>query len=154
MFRELRRSEQKLPDEKAAEILEKGEYGVLSTGGEDGQPYGVPLNYVFMDGNLYFHGAREGQKLDHIRANHRVCFTVVGKAQVLPAQFTTSYESVVAMGEAFTVEGEEKRKALWQFFEKYSSEYMQNGAAYLDKAADRTAVVKIKILHLCGKFGH
>jgi nitroimidazol reductase NimA-like FMN-containing flavoprotein (pyridoxamine 5'-phosphate oxidase superfamily) len=36
----------------------------------------VPLNYAYRAGKIYFHGALEGQKLEYLKANPRVCFTV------------------------------------------------------------------------------
>jgi nitroimidazol reductase NimA-like FMN-containing flavoprotein (pyridoxamine 5'-phosphate oxidase superfamily) len=151
MFRELRLKDRKLPEEKAAEILEAGEYGVLSTCGADGQPYGVPLNYAYESGRIYFHCAKEGRKLDNIAANTRVCFTVVGRAQVLPSEHTTAYESVIATGGAAEILGEEKLHALRLLVEKYSPEYLEEGLACVEKAGDRTGVVRIDIEDLCGK---
>ncbi len=42
----------------------------------DGQPYVVPLNYAYAEGKILFHCALTGRKLDAIRANPHVCFTV------------------------------------------------------------------------------
>jgi len=42
----------------------------------NGTPYVVPLNYSYSDGRILFHCALEGKKIDAIRANPRVCFTV------------------------------------------------------------------------------
>ena len=48
-FREMRRKDRQVFDNLVTEILESGEYGVLSVFGENGYPYGVPVNYVYMD---------------------------------------------------------------------------------------------------------
>ena len=42
----------------------------------NGTPYVVPLNYSYSGGRILFHCALEGKKIDAIRANPRVCFTV------------------------------------------------------------------------------
>jgi nitroimidazol reductase NimA-like FMN-containing flavoprotein (pyridoxamine 5'-phosphate oxidase superfamily) len=42
----------------------------------DGAPYVIPLNYAYVDGTIIFHCARKGRKLDLIRADPRVSFTV------------------------------------------------------------------------------
>lgn len=154
MFRELRRIKQMLDDEQTESILRDCEYGVLSTCSQDGQPYGVPLNFVYENGRLYFHCATQGQKLDYIALNPKVCFTVTAKAEILAQDFSTSYQSVVAMGTAGVVEGEEKKQALTQLIRKYSPDYLQEGLAYIDRAIDRTTVVRIDIENLCGKHGH
>jgi hypothetical protein len=44
MFREIRLKDRAANDERTIEIIKSGSYGVLSTMGEDGYPYGVPLN--------------------------------------------------------------------------------------------------------------
>lgn len=52
------KKDRQLSDEVAYALLKGGEYGVLSTVDEDGQPYGVPVSYA-LEGNLiYFHCAR------------------------------------------------------------------------------------------------
>ncbi len=50
MFKEMRRIDRKLDDQEAYKLLEEAQYGVLSTIGENGFPYGVPLNYAYVDG--------------------------------------------------------------------------------------------------------
>lgn len=42
----MRRKDKELFGADIEVILEKGEYGVLSTVGPDGTPYGIPLSYV------------------------------------------------------------------------------------------------------------
>ena len=63
-FREMRRKDRQVYDDMVSEILEKGEYGVISVSGENGYPYGVPVNYVYLNGNIYIHCAKTGHKLD------------------------------------------------------------------------------------------
>ena len=51
-------------------------------------------------------------------------FCVVGQRRVVPAEFTTMYESVMAQGSARIVDTEaERREALRLIVEKYSPEY-------------------------------
>ena len=67
MKREMRRKDRLLTEKEAREILSEGEYGVLSTMGENGYPYGVPVNYVYLNDNIYFHCAADvGPKLENI----------------------------------------------------------------------------------------
>lgn len=74
MFKEMRRKECSIQNEQAIKLLEDCKYGVLSTVGENGYAYGVPLNYVYHKGNIYFHCAGEGNKLDNIMFNNKVSF--------------------------------------------------------------------------------
>ena len=59
MFREMLRKKQQLSQEECDEILKKELRGVLSVLGDDGYPYGMPLNHYYSDGKLYFHGGRK-----------------------------------------------------------------------------------------------
>ena len=62
----MRRKDKAMPDAKMLGLLQHGEYGVLSTVDGNGQPHGVPLNYVLMNNGIYFHCALEGLSLIHI----------------------------------------------------------------------------------------
>ena len=44
----------RLSEEEAQSILAQGRWGVLSTAAADGQPYGVPLNYVYDRPRLFY----------------------------------------------------------------------------------------------------
>lgn len=151
MFREMRRKDRLLSTEKAYELLQNCTYGTLSTVGEDGFPYGVPVNYVLLDGVIYIHCAGEGHKLDNIRACPKVCFSAVGTANVLPADFSTAYDSVIAFGRACEVTGEERIRALTGFITKYAPGYMQAGEAYIRRAANETTVIRIDVEHITAK---
>lgn len=84
MFRELRRAKRELPKEKCLEILQKGDYGVLSTISDNGYPYGVPINYVYHQSCLYVHCAYEGHKVDNIAHNQKkVSFSIVTDYDVI-----------------------------------------------------------------------
>jgi len=147
----MRRSDKTLSTDAAVKILHEGEYGVLSTVDGDGQPYGVPLNYSLQENCLYFHCALEGHKLDNLLINEKASFCVVGRTKVLPAEFTTEYESVIVTGRAAEVYGEEKNKALVSLVEKYSSGFVAEGRKYIEKLDNETKVMRIEIDSMTGK---
>jgi len=146
----IRRQDREITESEAIEIIQKGEYGVLSICSPNGG-YGIPLNYALKDRTLYFHCAIEGSKLDYLRNNNKASFCVVGKTEVLPSKFATNYESVIAFGLATEVEGEEKREALMLIVEKYSADFIQEGKEYLEKLYDRVKVLKLSIESITGK---
>lgn len=147
----MRRIDKALKRKDAETLLKRGEYGVLSTVDSQGQPYGVPLNYVYENGCLYFHCALQGQKLDNLLANRRVAFCVVGRTKVLPQEFNTEYESVIAVGDAGVVHGEERYNALTWLLEKYSPQFLVEGQRYIERHDSRTLVVKIQLRSVTGK---
>ena len=150
-MKELRRKDKKISIEEAMGLLTKGEYGILSTVGADGQPYGVPLNYVYKNNTIYFHCALIGHKLDNLESNPRVSFCVVGETKVLPSEFSTEFISTVVFGIASEVKGEERYDGFLWILEKYSPEYIEKGKKYIDKMDKATKLIKIDIQHISGK---
>jgi nitroimidazol reductase NimA-like FMN-containing flavoprotein (pyridoxamine 5'-phosphate oxidase superfamily) len=49
--------------------------GYLGLFDEEGT-YVVPLNFVWLDEKIYFHGSEQGRKIDAIQKDHRVCFSI------------------------------------------------------------------------------
>jgi uncharacterized protein len=150
-MKSMRRIERQMDRDKAIILLIEGEYGILSTSGKDNIPYGIPISYILKENNLYFHCALEGSKLDKISENSKVCFTVVGKTKILPDKFSTEYESVIVFGTASIASGPEKRMALLEIIKKYSPAFIDEGNEYIERAQDKTIVVKIEIEELTGK---
>lgn len=147
----MRRKDKALPTSEVVRLLKLCEYGILSTVDGKGQAYGVPLNYVFKNDCLYFHCALEGHKIANILANSKVSFCVVGRTKVLPAEFSTEFESAIVFGKASVVYGDEKYHALASLVEKYSPEFITEGAKYIEEFDSRTKVVKIEVGSMTGK---
>ena len=127
------------------------EYGVLSTASQNGMPYGIPLSFCIIDGQLYFHCAMEGRKIDCLEQNSSVSFCAVGATEVLPEKFGTKYESAIVAGTAEEVFAEEKQLALEGLIKKYSSDHIESGAKYIDALTHKTRVFKIVVDGISGK---
>ncbi len=147
----MRRKELALSEKEAWEIIQQGEIGYMSTVDAEGNPYGVVVNHAADEKAIYFHCAATGYKLDAIRSHPRVCFTVVGVHQVLPAKMSAYYRSAVAFGSARILEDDgEKRKALRLMMDKFSPGYVCK--ALENPAPDmRTVVVAIEVDRVTGK---
>ncbi|QLY40636.1 hypothetical protein HF295_07175 [Hujiaoplasma nucleasis] len=100
MFRDLRRKDKRMDKETTLDLLEKAEVGVLSTLGKDGYPYGVALNYVYLNQKIYFHCAKDGHKLDNINYHDKVSFSIYDDVQIKGKALTTYYRSLVVFGKA------------------------------------------------------
>lgn len=150
---EVRRQDRLLPLDRAEALLRGQEWGVLSVCGADGAPYGLPLNYVW-DGHrsLYVHCAPEGRKLRCLDHERRVSFCIVGNVNLLPAKFTTEYESVVLTGIAVRhLDDEEKRHALELLLEKLSPSDKAVGMQYAAASFHRVEILRLDIDSWSGK---
>jgi len=147
----MRRKDRLLTNTEALSILEKGEYGILSTLSSDNQPYGVPLNYCLINECIYVHCAVDGRKINNLSCNPQVSFCVVGKTEVLSDKFAINYESCIAQGLASESNGAEKQLALEGLIHKYSQNFAPEGLKYIEKFIDKTRVFKISIESISGK---
>ena len=114
MFRKMRRFKQQISGEACIDLLKNEKRGVLSVIGENGYPYGIPLNHYYddTDGKLYFHGAKEGHKLDSVIACDKVCYTVFDKGYRKEGEWALNVKSVVVFGKMSLVTDEEKAKEI------------------------------------------
>ncbi len=147
----MRRTDRQISEAEALAVLNAGEFGVLSTVSADGKPYGVPVSYCVIDGDVYFHCAVEGMKLDNIQHSPEVSFCVVGQTEVLPGKFGTKYESCIIEGRATEVFSAWKQRALEALVAKYSRGFEAQGLRYIDGLRDKTRVFKISVVSLSGK---
>ncbi len=150
-MKEVRRSDREISSQESKCILDTAEYGIMSTVGTDGQPYGLPLSYVYKNDCIYFHCAVSGHKLENIEHNSKVSFCVVGKTKVLPDKFATEYESTVVFGVVSEVNGAERYDALLWLLEKYCSDFIAEGKQYIEQKDKITKVLKIEIGRISGK---
>lgn len=106
MFREIARKKQELPMDKIIEILESEKRGVLSVLGDDGYPYGLPINYWYNkeNGCIYFHSGKKGLKIDAIEANNKVSFCVYDAGYRKEGEWALNISSVIVFGKMHIVE--------------------------------------------------
>ncbi len=126
--------------------------GVLSMNG----PYAVPMHHIWLDGCIYFHGAKTGGKIDAINACPDVCYTVFEEKNYVVNQpknacnISTAYESVVINGKCQEVtELEDKKKILYKMLEAMYPELTKLDMP--DEMLNATAVFCIKPKSIIGK---
>ena len=155
MFRPMRRFKQALSPEECRQLLAREKRAVLAVHGDDGYPYAVPLNYWYdeTEDAIYFHCAKEGHKLDAIRADDKVCFTVFEKGEQRE-DWSYYVRSVVVFGRAELVEEPEvtaeKARA---FGAKYfpTREELEKELAH---SLPRVQMVRIRPESVTGKLVH
>ncbi|HDO35743.1 MAG TPA: pyridoxamine 5'-phosphate oxidase family protein [Nitrospirae bacterium] len=137
------------------ELLNTCHTGRLGTVGKDGYPMVKPLNFVHHEGKIYFHTAKEGEKIDDIKRDSRVCFEVdlpiaYVRAKNQPCEAEYLYRSVIIKGSAHIVEdSEEKLFALKCLMEKYQPE--ANYGEFPEEKLAITGIVGIDIEEMTGK---
>ena len=151
MFRPMRRARQQLSEAEAIRVLESGRTGILGVTGDDGYPYTVPLNYNYSEGNIIFHCAKVGHKIDAIRACDKLSFCVIEKDDVVPERLLTHFRSVIVFGRARILDNDADIRAAARIFGlKYNPD-----AQLIEKEIDREwsalACVEISIEHMTGK---
>lgn len=138
--------------DEVEELLAGASVGRLGMS-NDNQPYVVPVCFVYHDGKIFFHSARQGRKMDFMRANPTVCFQVDEHSLVSsskPCKFTMNYHSVVAVGRVrFLSDSKEKLKILKMLVRKYDT---GNLAELLsEKKTRRVEVGEISVSEISGK---
>ncbi len=153
MFRQMRRFKQLLEREECEKILNEEWRGVLSVLGDDGYPYGIPLDFYYdaQAQRLYFHGAGEGHKVDAIKRCDKVSFCVIDKGAPEPGDWWKHFHSVVIFGRMAVIEDRERaREAALKLARKY---FPDEQTVQDDMAKDfgRVTMFELKIEHMTGK---
>ena len=156
MFREMRRKKQEISKEECINILNTEKRGALAVIGDDGYPYAIPLDFYYDSQNekIYFHGAKEGHKIDAIKNNEKVCFTVWDAGTLKVGDWAYYVTSVVVFGKAHLVTDDaviyEKAKAIGMKY--YPS--VEEVDAEIARDLSRVQLVEISIDHMTGKCVH
>ena len=153
MFREIARKKQALPMEKIIEILDTEKRGVLSVLGDDGYPYGVPMNYWYNkeNGYLYFHSGKKGHKVDALAVNNKVSFCVYDSGYKNEGEWALNISSVIVFGRVHVVENHEDAMRICK---EMSLKYTPD-LAYIEeeiqKFGDATLCYELRPEHMTGK---
>lgn len=155
MFRNMRRAEKATDIAEAEELLRSADYGVLSVIGDEGYPYGVPVNYVYDNGKIIFHSTAESShKIEALTRNEKVSFTVVTQHDLRPEKLDTLYSSVIAFGRARVLHSPgDIREAVRIFLAGLSPEMVSKTEQIYRDSAGRVLMVEISVEHITGKIG-
>lgn len=155
MFRDMTRGECRMTDEEAERALKAETWGVLSLHGDGGFPYGVPMNYAWVNGCVLLHcDAENSHRLDSLRCSEKVCFTVVPKHELDRERWSASYVSVIVFGVAEVItDPAEKREAMRAFMNALAPEKTREALAACDPGAPELAMLRVRPVHITGKRG-
>lgn len=153
MFRELTRIKQKLSMEETIEILKQEPRGVLSVIGDDGYPYGMPMDHWYndADGCLYFHSGKKGHKIDAMNRCSKASYCVFDQGFRREGEWALNIKSVIVFG---CIEIVEDFKAAMEITRQLSLKYTDD-IAYIDweiqQSGKNTLVFRLVPEHITGK---
>jgi len=118
----------------------------------NGEPYVVPVCFVYRDGSIYLHSATEGRKIGILKENPRCCVEVDASEGAIrdenPCKWEMRYQSVICTGTAYFVEDpEEKRKALNLILRYYKGD----PRPFTEQEMKPVSVIRIDIEEMTGK---
>lgn len=151
MFREMRRSKQQISDDECRQLLHKAKRGVLSVNGDDGYPYGVPIDFVYDEenGRICFHGAKSGHKIDAIRRSDKATLCVMDEGTSENGSWMLRFKSVIVFGRIKPADEAEYRDICSAIAHKFTSD-----EDYITKELRSLPAVQcleLKIEHMSGK---
>ena len=153
MFRPMRRFKQQISEAECIRILKEQPRGVLSLIGDDGYPYGIPLDHWYCedDGKLYFHGAKEGHKIDAIASCDKVSYCVMDEGFRKEGEWALNISSVIVFGRISLVTDLEKAKLICTNITRKFTDDEEYLAHELEHAFPRVQCLELTPEHMTGK---
>ena len=153
MFREMRRFKQQISREECIRILKEQLRGVLSVIGDDGYPYGLPIDHWYCkeDGKIYFHGAKEGHKIDAICRCDKASFCVMDQGFRKEGEWALNINSVIVFGRIRKVTDPEKAKEICTNLCRKFTDDEAYLAHELEHAFPRVQCLELTPEHMTGK---
>lgn len=153
MFRELIRKNKQLSMEECVHVLKNETRGVLSVQGDDGYPYGMPMNHWYNeeDGKIYFHCGNIGYRLEALRRNDKVSFCTYDQGYRKEGEWAWNVKSVIVFGR---VEILDNMETIVDITTKLSHKFTQDDdyiREEIARSAHRTLLLRLTPEHICGK---
>ncbi len=153
MFREMLRIKQQLSQEECLRILKNEKRGVLSVLGDDGYPYGMPINHYYCeeDGKLYFHTGKKGHKIDAMRRNDKASFCVYDEGFRRDGEWALNIKSVIVFGRiAFVEDTETIYRLSAELSRKFTDDELYIRQE-IERSGPRTLMFSLTPEHMTGK---
>ena len=153
MFRELMRKNRKISTEECIDILKTTKRGVLSVNGDDGYPYGMPMNHWYdeEDGKIYFHCGKSGHRLDALKKSDKVSFCTHNVGYRNDGEWALNFKSVIVFGRMEIVDDMGKIADITtKLSHKFTldDEYIKTE---IEQSARNTLLLILIPEHICGK---
>ena len=153
MFRKLIRSNKQLSQSACIALLTEQTRGILSVNGDDGYPYGMPMNHYYNadDGCIYFHCGKAGHRLDALKRSDKASFCVCEQGCRDAGDWAYNVRSVIVFGRIEIIDNTE---TVISISRALSHKFTQDEAyiqSEIDRYAKATLLLKLTPEHICGK---
>lgn len=154
MFRELGRKNRQLSAQECIDLLTEETRGVLSVLGDEGYPYGMPMNHWYneADGAIYFHCGKNGHRLDALTSCDKVSFCTFNRGEKRDNGWAYRVKSVIVFGRIQILDD---REMISDITSKLSHKFT-NDDAYIQREielyAHETLLLKLIPEHISGKW--
>lgn len=153
MFRELLRKNKQLSTEECIEVLKTETRGVLSVIGDDGYPYGMPMNHWFNEenGKIYFHSGRIGHRSDALQRDSKVSFCTYDRGYRKDGEWALNVRSVIVFGKIKVIDDYD---IIADITAKLSRKFTQDEEYIrreIELYAHKTLLLELSPEHICGK---
>ena len=134
-------------------MLKSETRGVLSVIGDEGYPYGMPMNHFYNedDGCIYFHCGKVGHRLEALQKCDKVSFCTYDQGTAKEGDWALQVKSVIVFGRVEIVEDME---AIAEITTKLSLKFTEDMDYIREEIAQhghRTLLLRLKVEHMCGK---
>ncbi len=151
MFRPMRRIGQALSAQEMDRVLARAMRGVLAVHGEDGYPYAFPMDFLYLDGKLYFHCAKVDHKLDALAADSRASFCGMDEGYRREGGWALNIKSVVVFGRVSKVDDPGRTADIARRLGLKYHPTPESVEVELEKALDRVLILEMTVDHKTGK---
>ncbi|MBR3737934.1 MAG: pyridoxamine 5'-phosphate oxidase family protein, partial [Eubacterium sp.] len=107
--------------------------------------------YSEKDGKIYFHGAKQGHKIDSIAKNNKVCYTVFDKGYRKENEWSLNVKSVVVFGRISLVKNTEKAKEICSDLCRKFTDDEEYLKYEIENSLKNVQCLEIEIEHITGK---
>ena len=170
----MRRKDREMDKEFGLKVIDNARYGIVSMVNDDNKPHGIPLSLVRNENYLYFHSAKDGEKVNIFEKNNDVSVSFVGHVNVpgnytkeeleeilkdeskvnllASSVFTTEFESAIIKGKVKLVEDEEERvKGMSLICEKHTPTMMDYFNMAINPGLEKVNIYRIEIEEITAK---
>ncbi len=145
---------------KDREITDRAEMDAIIASGkvmhlalaDNNTPFVVPVFYAYDGSALYFHSAKAGSKIEIMKRNKTVCFSISLDHGLIesdePCDFEAKHRTVIGQGKAVFVEDEADKIAA---LDRIVARFTDRAFDYPKANLKATAVIRIDIASLKGK---